>query len=238
VASWYVAPTLDVLLAEINKTAPGRSKVSDGSIGDAAHSSRASDHNPDPKGCVHARDFTHDPAGGFDSYRFADWIRAQVNSGAMHIRYVISNGRIFNPRISPAWRTYTGSNPHDHHVHVSVGYDSRENDPSPWKWADAGAGQPEQEDDDLPYSEQQLRAIVGDAINSVFTTAGSGARTGSAEAAAAGMNTVLAHKPGGTDARKGVRECAELGARDALASELADILNRLDAIAGKLAAKH
>ena len=36
--SWYVARSLDQLLAEINASAPHRSKASDGSIGDASHS--------------------------------------------------------------------------------------------------------------------------------------------------------------------------------------------------------
>lgn len=144
--SWYVAPTLDVLLEEINASAPGRDKASDGSIGDPNHSSRESDHNPDDKGCVHARDFTHDPAAGFDSFAFADWIRQRVNNSGMHIGYVISNGRIFNPDISAAWRTYTGSNPHDHHAHVSIRYDHREDDRSPWGWSGAG---PQTGDDDM-----------------------------------------------------------------------------------------
>jgi hypothetical protein len=138
-----------VLLGEVNASAPGRSKASDGSIGDPAHSSRDSDHNPDGKGMVHARDFTHDPAGGFDSYAFADWIRDQVNHHGMHVSYVISNGRIFNPDISPDWRPYTGDNPHDHHVHVSINYDSREDDRSPWGW----------EGDDMPSADEVARAV-------------------------------------------------------------------------------
>ena len=139
---WYVAPTLDVLLAEVNASAPGRGKAGDGSIGDPAHSSRESDHNPDDKGCVHARDFTHDPVGGFDSYAFADWIRGEVNAGRMRIGYVISNGRIYNPEHGSAWRPYTGSNPHSGHVHVSIKYDHREDDRSPWYWQHADGGQP------------------------------------------------------------------------------------------------
>jgi len=134
--NWRVAKSLDQLLNEINTFAPNRSKASDGSIGDAAHASRASDHNPYIKlggvGIVRARDFTHDPARGFDSYAFA---RSLAKSGDPRIRYIISNGQIFTPTVSSSWRTYSGSNPHDHHAHVSVSesaslFDSTTN----WQW--------------------------------------------------------------------------------------------------------
>lgn len=116
--NWRVAKSLDKLLAQINEKFPNRSKVSDGSIGDAAHSARESDHNPLPNGVVCARDYTHDPAHGFDSYAFADELRLARDP---RVKYIISNRRISNPDIQGgAWRTYTGSNPHDHHVHVSV----------------------------------------------------------------------------------------------------------------------
>jgi hypothetical protein len=130
--SWRVALSLEVLLHEINTAAPTRSKVSDGSIGDTAHSSRVSDHNPNPHGVVRARDFTHDPNGGLDCHDLAAALTALLGthpalaSGA----YVIWNRRIFSTdRRGEGWRVYTGSNPHDHHLHLSVataatGYDS------------------------------------------------------------------------------------------------------------------
>jgi hypothetical protein len=40
---------------------PERSKESDGSIGNAEHSARQSDHNPDQFGIVRAIDITNDP---------------------------------------------------------------------------------------------------------------------------------------------------------------------------------
>ena len=60
--SWRVARSLDDLLAEVNKVAPGRKKGRDGTIGDQAHASRASRHNPNKAGVVTARDVTNDPA--------------------------------------------------------------------------------------------------------------------------------------------------------------------------------
>lgn len=131
--SWRVARSLEVLLGEINAAAPNRSKVSDGSIGDAAHASRESDHNPwviyGGQGIVRARDFTHDPAGGLDCNYLATQLAALIAVGGHPAcrsgAYVIWNRRIFSfDRRNEGWRTYTGSNPHDHHCHLSVSLDA------------------------------------------------------------------------------------------------------------------
>ena len=135
--SWYVGRSLDVLRDEINASAPNRSKRSDGSIGDAAHSSRTSDHNPcDCHRAVCARDITHDPAGGFNSYSFAEWLRQRCAWGQeTRVKYIISNRKIASPKSGWAWRSYTGSNPHSQHVHISVShgpelFDNR----NTWEW--------------------------------------------------------------------------------------------------------
>jgi hypothetical protein len=128
------------LLGEINAAAPGRSRAADGGIGDARHAASTSDHNPcDCCAVVCARDFTHDPAGGFDSYVFAKWLRLRVLAGEPRVLYVISNGRIFSGhgQQHPAglWRPYTGRNKHAHHVHVSVRHGADfYDDPTPWGW--------------------------------------------------------------------------------------------------------
>lgn len=132
---WRVAKTLDVLLDQINRLAPKRSKASDGSVGDASHASRGSDHNPWVKdgqvGVVTARDFTHDPSHGFDAYKFADMLKANADP---RLKYLISNRRIWNPAVSHEWRHYTGANPHNHHTHVSVKPDKAHYDsPVPWR---------------------------------------------------------------------------------------------------------
>lgn len=117
--NWRVAKSLDELLAEVNAFAPNRSKASDGSVGDTSHSTRKSDHNPTliykGQGIVRARDFTHDPERGFDSYVFA---RSLAKTRDPRVTYIISNGEIWNA--AKGWRPYSGSNPHDHHAHVSV----------------------------------------------------------------------------------------------------------------------
>lgn len=153
--SWRVAKCLDQLLAEVNASAPNRSKVSDGSIGDEDHQSSNSDHNPWCCGwVVTARDITHDPAGGFDSYEYAEWQRQRCRGDILldgeretRVKYVISNRKICSPTDNWAWRNYTGSNPHDHHVHISVDCTSEGgamDDVSLWGW-----GGPQQTEDDM-----------------------------------------------------------------------------------------
>jgi hypothetical protein len=119
--SWRVAKSLDVLLGQLNSTYPQRSKASDGSIGDAAHATRDSDHNPwYGPGIVTARDFTHDPANGVDINRLTDEL---VATRDRRIKYVIANKLILDsrPGNNPwRWMPYSGSNPHTKHFHLSV----------------------------------------------------------------------------------------------------------------------
>jgi lysozyme family protein len=126
VAKWRMAQALETLRGQINLLAPNRSKASDGGIGDAAHASRDSDHNPwivdGDAGVVTARDFTHDPAGGCDGETLAEGLRASRDP---RIKYIIWNRRICasEPKggaAAWAWRPYGGANPHNHHVHLSV----------------------------------------------------------------------------------------------------------------------
>ena len=126
VRPWRIAEALKALKETVNAAAPRRSKMSDGSIGDAAHASRSSDHNPwvidAGLGIVSAIDVTHDPAGGCDSYRLADVLR---KSRDPRIKYIISNGRIASATpqgAAPAWtwRAYTGTNPHNRRADLSA----------------------------------------------------------------------------------------------------------------------
>ncbi len=118
--NWTLHPALIQLRDQINQRWPNRSKKSDGTIGDTAHSSRASDHNPDERGVVHAMDVTHDPSG-CDASKLAEVLRLSKDS---RLKYCIFAGRIFSSTVQPwTWRPYSGSNPHNKHVHVSVGGD-------------------------------------------------------------------------------------------------------------------
>jgi len=132
--TWRVARSLLILRSEVDSVAPRRNKASDGSIGDAAHATRTSDHNPYIKdsrgvGVVRAIDVTHDPKGGLDANRLAEHARVLGARGDKRLRYVIWNRRIASAIGGWAWRAYSGTNPHTQHVHISVsesasGYDS------------------------------------------------------------------------------------------------------------------
>lgn len=143
------ARSLDVLVAEVNALSPDRSKISDGGLGDAAHSSRASDHNVNAAGVWRARDFTDDDTdddldGGdfgdvFDCGWLAEQLVAMYHAPVVHPAmrsgaYTIHKGRIYSyDRRDEGWRPYPGSNPHNVHLHQSVataasGYDST----APW----------------------------------------------------------------------------------------------------------
>ncbi len=116
--AWRVAKALLTLRDQVNARWPNRNKDSDGTIGNAEHSARSSDHNPTDAGIVCAMDITHDPKSGCDSYALAEVLRASRDP---RIKYIISNRKICSSQVDAwNWRPYHGSNPHDHHVHISV----------------------------------------------------------------------------------------------------------------------
>lgn len=141
--AWRLASALDVLRAEINSAYPNRSKISDGTIGDAAHQSQgsASDHNPwisgvgggAAMGIVSALDITT-RTGDDPGDALAELVRRDPRT-----KYVIRDGRIAYG--GQGWEPYYGSDPHDTHMHISVrsdpdGYDST----APWGVAADGLG--------------------------------------------------------------------------------------------------
>lgn len=110
------AYALQTLLSQVNTLYPNRSKASDGWLGDAAHATRLSDHNPLPNGVVCAQDFTHDP-DDLD----CNWLAEQlVKNGDPRIKYIIWNKRIWQ---NGTWKSYSGLNDHTKHLHLSVGGD-------------------------------------------------------------------------------------------------------------------
>lgn len=149
-----IAKSLGVLRSEFDALAPHRKKARDGWIGDAAHASRASRHNPNAEGVVCALDITDDVEGGCPVHIIAASMIARLQAGGEtnpDLEYVISNGRVASRTHSPAWSwaAYHGADPHDLHVHFAVGrgpdsapafpYD----DTIPWNIASAAPAKPE-----------------------------------------------------------------------------------------------
>ena len=129
--SWHLAPALVQLRAEVNARWPKRSKRSDGTIGDAAHSARRSDHNPNSRRSVNAIDITADGVN----------VGAIIAAAKKHpsVRYIIYNRRIMNRDVGNfAPRRYRGANLHTAHVHISL-YQSRKAEQRRQSWGIAGA---------------------------------------------------------------------------------------------------
>ncbi|MGW1679401.1 hypothetical protein [Saccharopolyspora sp. NPDC002376] len=168
--AWRVARSLETLRQQFNARYPDRSTASDGGIGDAAHASRSSDHNPwvgpaaDGLMLVTARDFTHDPTNGMDLDRLTDELAASRDP---RIKYLIGNGLILDsrPGNNPwKWMPYSGSNPHRKHFHISVHADIRlADDPRPWNLPSFGStptpSPPTEVDDLTPEQSRQLSEI-------------------------------------------------------------------------------
>lgn len=128
--SYRLAKALEKLRSQVNAAWPRRDKSSDGWIGDTAHASRSSDHNPWIKvvengkkmGIVSAFDIDKDLSETEKVNRIVD---ALVASRDARIKYIIWSSRMISsyPAHDYAawqWRPYSGKNAHKEHVHVSV----------------------------------------------------------------------------------------------------------------------
>lgn len=117
-----LAPSLVRLNKEINALSPQRATASDGSIGDADHQSRSSDHNPwvyiDGVYWVTAIDITDDDAPpGFDTNAFGEALRVAKHPA---VKYFINDGRYWSVNTNYQWRAYNGPNGHFLHGHLSI----------------------------------------------------------------------------------------------------------------------
>lgn len=128
--SWWVSAAAAQLRAQVDKRWPHRDHGADGTIGDAAHSSRESDHNPcwdctgAHHGVVRALDIDADLGGKHAAQRLANQLVGCAHDGKDRGRlsYVICNGRIASgtyPADLWEWRPYDGTDPHTSHIHVS-----------------------------------------------------------------------------------------------------------------------
>jgi hypothetical protein len=118
--TWKLSKSAAQLREQLDDCYPERSRKSDGTIGDARHKARKSDHNPDKNGWVRAIDLTADLGLDLDeTAHLVDQIRKYAKKAKnKRIAYIIYNGKIASPILNWKWRKYRG-NPHKAHFHIS-----------------------------------------------------------------------------------------------------------------------
>lgn len=126
------APVLVRLHVALDTRWPGRDRTDDGWIGDTSHQASGlpenggSDHNPNLRGIVDARDIDK------DGIHVPTVIGAALAHPAVH--YVIHNRRIYSTSRNMAPAAYNGSNPHLGHIHVSI-HQTPEAEQSTYGWS-------------------------------------------------------------------------------------------------------
>lgn len=120
IGHFFVSPSLLALRAQVDARWPGRSRASDGAVGDIYHARSRSEHNPvgsphgpvyGTPGAVHALDIT---SAGISTSAVLDAV-----VGDPRVWYVIYAGRIWSRTYG--WRPmpYFGD-PHFSHIHISL----------------------------------------------------------------------------------------------------------------------
>lgn len=160
--NWFLNTALTNFRKAVNTRWPNRDKASDGTIGDTAHASRTSDHNPDPDGSVDAWDMDVD---GVDVELLKQVFQAHESSA-----YWIHNDQI--ARRSSGWRresyAYAGPdrNRHTKHVHWNT-RSTHEDSTKPWV-IPAPPAPPAAEEDDMKLiiarEESDPKVYVGNGV--------------------------------------------------------------------------
>jgi hypothetical protein len=118
----------EVLRNQIDAMFPRRDKKSDGWIGDRAHQARASDHNPDSSGWVHAIDIDENFGkgrwrNGKSAQALADQLIEYAASGlpgSDRVKYVVYEDEIASGTYANTWWKWRGKGySHRQHIHVS-----------------------------------------------------------------------------------------------------------------------
>jgi hypothetical protein len=116
------------LRKQLDARFPRRDRSSDGWVGDSAHASRASDHNPDRLGWVHAIDLTEGFGkgrwrNGRNARALADQLVAYAASGlpgSDRVKNVVYENQVASGTYRSQWWKFRGSGyGHTQHIHVS-----------------------------------------------------------------------------------------------------------------------
>jgi len=181
--TWVLTPAMRRLRAEVDAIAPQRDRSSDGSIGDQAHASGASGHNPDETGRaeytdsdrvneVRAIDLDGDlRTPGLTMEDIVQQLVRRCRTGAeRRLAYIIYRRRIWGDGAGWREQPYYGANPHDQHAHVS-GRPAGDEDTSSYHLAELAQGK----EDDM-FDEKALAKL-----NALYALAFSGGPSCGAE---------------------------------------------------------
>jgi hypothetical protein len=113
---------------QVNARFPGRDKSSDGWVGDSAHSNRASFHNPDKNGWVHALDIDENMGkgkwrNGRNARALADQLVKYAASGlpgSDRVLHVVYEDQVASGTYKSSWWKWRGKGyGHTQHIHIS-----------------------------------------------------------------------------------------------------------------------
>ena len=132
--AWWLCAAGVRLRAQINLRWPNRDHSSDGAIGDTAHMSKFSGHNPatadnwarqrcefppsDPPGAVRAIDIDEDFTC-IDDERANKFLAQLIKLDDPRVAYAIFEGIKYVRTRHWIGEVYRGRNPHAHHIHIS-----------------------------------------------------------------------------------------------------------------------
>jgi hypothetical protein len=259
---WVVVPALNELRDQLDDAFPKRSKASDGSIGDYAHSQEHSDHNPDDTSQgnagwdgdpdsiqeVRARDFDNDlndpDVSAEDVVQHL--LKYCRNGTFWWIRYIIYNKRWWHKDSNFVQKPYTGASPHTEHFHISNDHTQK---------ADQVTGCNYRLDELVALSDDDINKIAAAVISKFRTTADDLSDTERNRSATAVLSQKMegTSAPGNTYQRglndmvpdlwqiaffsqtKGGDPLPPNGVHAQILGQLADLQTQLDAIQAKLA---
>lgn len=156
---WVKVKWIDPLFRAVDRLFPNRLHAQDGTIGDTAHATGTSGHNPDDTPGVQAERQDADAvpevracdvdARGVDGDAVVRAIVSRDNPDRRKLIYVIWNGHIWRADNNWVREVYTGKDPHDKHIHFS-GNPNSDDDGSEWTSLNYG------DDDMTPAQETKL----------------------------------------------------------------------------------
>lgn len=174
--SYRRAKALDQFVEQIDAEYPDRDKRSDGWIGDAAHKSRTSDHNPwieivenkKKIGIVSGQDIDRDLS---KTEKVGTVVDVLVANKDVRVKYIIWNSRMIssypaNGYRAWQWRPYSGKNSHKEHVHISVReFPKYFDDKSPWDLTIGPDTEPQPKPE--PFVEDSYIVQRGDSLSKI-----------------------------------------------------------------------